>query len=162
MWQLIWFLIVSKITAIIWTRENSIWPYMWIINKSFGERPDWTLRKCNKKVNISAIKLLHNFLNAPDLVISSEEHSFTPFQFSLSETIQEETFVFPYDWRASGPSYFICHLHNIGKKNKTRFRTILYRTFRNWLQRNHIAANSPETCYFKNVIVIGLDIYSVL
>ncbi len=48
-------------------------------------------------MNTSTIKLLRNFLNAPDLVISSEEHSFTPFQFSLSETIHEESFVFPYD-----------------------------------------------------------------
>jgi hypothetical protein len=48
-------------------------------------------------VNISTTKLLDNFLNAPNLVISSEEHSFTPFQFSQSETVHEETFVFPYD-----------------------------------------------------------------
>jgi hypothetical protein len=48
-------------------------------------------------VNTSTIKLLNNFLNAPDLAISSEEHSFTPFQFSLNETIDEEAFVFPYD-----------------------------------------------------------------
>ena len=48
-------------------------------------------------MNISTTKLLNNFLNAPDLVISSEEHRFTPFQVSLSETIDEEAFVFPYN-----------------------------------------------------------------
>lgn len=48
-------------------------------------------------MNIPTIKLLNNFLNAPNLVISSEEHRFTPFQVSLSETFDEEAFVFPYN-----------------------------------------------------------------
>ncbi|MFT4850143.1 MAG: hypothetical protein ACI83B_002695 [Sediminicola sp.] len=48
-------------------------------------------------MSISNNKLLDNFLSAPDLVISSEEYSFTPFQFSLNERLDDETFMFPYD-----------------------------------------------------------------
>ena len=48
-------------------------------------------------MNISTIKLLNNFLNAPDLLINSEEYDFSPFQFSQSEMVNKETFVFPFD-----------------------------------------------------------------
>lgn len=48
-------------------------------------------------MNISTIKLLNNFLNAPNLIISSEEYNFTPFQFSQHEMVNKGTFIFPYN-----------------------------------------------------------------
>lgn len=48
-------------------------------------------------MNIPSIKLLNNFLNAPDLLINSEEYDFAPFQFSQHEMVNKETFVFPHE-----------------------------------------------------------------
>lgn len=42
-------------------------------------------------------KLLANFLNAPNLVISSEEHDFKPFQLSGIKAPLSQNFVFPYN-----------------------------------------------------------------
>ena len=42
-------------------------------------------------------KLLANFLNAANLVISSEEHNFKPFQLSDIKTPLSKNFVFPYN-----------------------------------------------------------------
>tara|TARA_B110000211_G_scaffold42925_1_gene44812 strand:- start:109 stop:924 length:816 start_codon:yes stop_codon:yes gene_type:complete len=48
-------------------------------------------------VIIPAIKLLDNFLKAPDFVISSEEYGFIPFQISPFKTTPKEPFTFPYN-----------------------------------------------------------------
>ena len=48
-------------------------------------------------MNIPTIKLLQEFLNAPNLIISSDEYNFTPFLFSQHEMINKGTFVFPFN-----------------------------------------------------------------